>query len=299
MQRHPIDGHGVILAVCAALGFSVKAILVKLAYGLAPVEAVTLVTLRMAFALPVFAWVGLRETHRSEPLAPRDWAAVVSLGVLGYYGASMLDFVGLKYVSAGLERLILFTYPPLTVLLSALFLGQKVGRRALGALVLCYLGVAAAFAHDLSLSSPAGAVFTGGALVFGSSVTYAVYLTGSGPMIGRLGTARFTALAMLVATAATLSHFMATQRLSALALPPRIYGLALAMAILSTVLPSFALSAAIRRIGSGRAALIGTIGPILTIALGWWILGEPMSAWQLVGTALVVGGVVLVSRGEG
>lgn len=118
-------------------------------------------------------------------------------------------------------------------------------------------------------------------------------------MIGRLGTARFTALAMLVATAATLSHFMATQRLSALALPPRIYGLALAMAILSTVLPSFALSAAIRRIGSGRAALIGTIGPILTIALGWWILGEPMSAWQLVGTALVVGGVVLVSRGEG
>jgi drug/metabolite transporter (DMT)-like permease len=294
-----MDGHGVVLAIGAALGFSAKAILVKLAYAIAPVEAVTLVTLRMAFALPVFAWVGLRETRGAEPLSSRDWAAMVTLGILGYYGASMLDFVGLKYVSAGLERLILFTYPALTVLLNALFLGQKVGRRALGALALCYLGVAAAFAHDLSLASVAGSVVIGGAFVFGSAVTYSVYLTGSGPMIRRLGTARFTALAMLVATAATLTHFIATQPLSALVLPPTIYGYALGMAALSTVAPAFALSAAIRRIGSSKASLIGTIGPILTIALGWWILDEPMSVWQLVGTALVVGGVVLVSSGRG
>lgn len=296
--RHPVDGHGVFLAVLAALGFSVKAILVKLAYAIAPVEAVTLVTLRMAFSLPVFAWVGLAEARRAEPLERRDWAALLVLGLSGYYGASMLDFVGLQYISAGLERLILFTYPTLTLLLSAVFLRQRVGPRALGALVLCYLGVGAAFAHDLGMASVAGAVFTGGAYVFASSVTYAVYLTGSGPMISRLGTRRFTALAMLVATGATLVHFVATQPLSALVLPGKVYAYAFAMAAFSTVAPSFALSAAIRRIGSGRAALIGTVGPIMTIGLGWWILGEPVSGWQLIGTALVVGGVVLVSRGR-
>ena len=298
-ERHPVDARGVVLAVLAALGFSAKAILVKLAYAIAPVEAVTLVAVRMTFSLPVFAWVGLAEARRAEPLSRRDWASVLLLGLSGYYAASMLDFVGLKYISAGLERLILFTYPTLTVLLNAVFLGQKVGRRALGALFLCYLGVAAAFAHDLGATSFAGAVFTGGAFVVGSSVTYSVYLTGSGPMIKRLGTARFTALAMLVATAATLVHFLVTQPLSALALPPRVYLYAFAMAALSTVAPAFALSAAIRRIGSSRAALVGTIGPIVTIALGWWILGEPVSAWQLVGTVLVVAGVVQVSRARG
>lgn len=287
-----------MLAIVAAFGFSAKAILIKLAYAAAPVEAVTLLALRMAFSLPVFLWVGLRESRNATPLSRRDRAAVVVLGLLGYYGASILDFLGLQYITAGLERLILFTYPTLTLLLGAMVYGHRVGRREWGAVVLCYLGIGAAFAHDLNLSAETTAVWIGAGFVFGSSLSYALYLAGSGPMLARVGVARFTALAMLVSTAATLAHFFATQPLAALVQPMPIYAYGLAMALFSTVIPVFAQSAAIRRIGSGRAALIGTVGPLMTIALGWWLLDESISAWQIGGAGLVVAGVVLVSRGR-
>lgn len=226
---------GVALALLAAFGFSAKAIFIKLAYGYAqaaPVGAVTLLALRMAFALPVFLWIGLRESRNATPLERRDWAAILALGLLGYYGASILDFLGLQYISAGLERLILFTYPTLTLLLGALLYGQKIGRREWWALALCYLGIGAAFAHDLNLSAETSAVWIGAAFVFGSSVCYALYLSGSGPMLARIGVTRFTALAMLVSTAATLVHFLASQPLSALVQPLPIYGYGLAMAVL-------------------------------------------------------------------
>lgn len=287
---------GVALAILAALGFSAKAIFVKLAYAAAPVEAVTLLALRMVFSLPVFLWVGLRASRKASPLSRRDWAAVVVLGLLGYYGASILDFLGLQYITAGLERLILFTYPTMTLLLGAAFYGHRIGRREWSAVALCYAGIAAAFAHDLDVSTESAAVWIGGGLVFGSSLSYAFYLSGSGPMLARIGTARFTALAMLVSTAAVLGHFLASQPVAALLQPLPVYLYALAMALFSTVIPVFAQSAAIRRIGSGRAALIGTVGPLMTIALGWWWLGESISAWQLGGAALVVAGVVIVGR---
>lgn len=286
---------GVWLAVLAAFGFSLKAIFVKLAYAAAPVDAVTLLALRMAFSLPVFLWVGLCASRGAPALTARDWLAIVVLGLLGYYGASILDFVGLQYITAGLERLILFTYPTLTLLLGALFFGETIGRRAWLALGLCYVGIAAAFAHDLRQSAEVAAVWIGGAFVFASALSYALYLAGSGRMLARVGVARFTALAMLVSTAATLLHFFVTQPLTALAQPLPIYGYGLAMAVLSTAIPVFAQSAAIRRIGAGRAVLIGTVGPLMTIALGWWLLGEAMSVWQLAGAALVVAGVLLVS----
>jgi len=287
---------GFWLAILAAFGFSLKAIFVKLAYAAAPVEAVTLLALRMAFALPVFLWVGLHSSRGAPQLSRRDWARVVILGLLGYYGASIFDFVGLRHISAGLERLILFTYPTLVILIGVLFLGQAIGRREWAALALCYVGIAAAFAHDLGMSRDTAAVWIGGGFVFASSLSYALYLSGSARMIVRLGTARFTALAMLVSTAATLLHFFATQPLAALVQPLPIYGYGLAMAILSTAIPVFAQSAAIRRIGSGRAALVGMVGPLLTIALGWWLLGEAISFWQMAGAALVIAGIALVGR---
>jgi drug/metabolite transporter (DMT)-like permease len=292
---------GVALALLAAFGFSAKAILVKMAYGHSgaePVGAVTLLALRMAFALPVFFWVGLRESRHAPPLERRDWVAIVVLGLLGYYGASMLDFMGLQYITAGLERLILFTYPTMTLLLGVFLYGHKVARREWTAMALCYVGVSAAFAHDLELSTETSAVWLGGAFVLASCLCYAFYLVGSGTMLAKVGVARFTALTMLVSTAATLAHFFATQPVSALAQPLPIYGYGIAMAVLSTIIPVFAQSAAIRRIGSGRAALIGTIGPLMTIALGWWLLSEPISMWQLIGAALVVAGVVIVGRGK-
>lgn len=256
----------------------------------------TLLALRMIFALPAFVWIGLRASRGAAPLRPRDWVAVLALGLLGYYGASILDFAGLKYITAGLERLILFTYPTLTLLLGALLYGQTIARREWLALILCYLGIGAAFAHDLHMSTQAGGVLIGGGLVFGSSVCYAFYLSGSAPMLVRVGVARLTALALIVSTLATLIHFSLALPLSAFVQPASIYAYALAMALLSTVIPVFAQAAAIRRIGSGRAALVGTLGPLMTIGMGWAVLGETVSLWQMAGAALVVAGVVLVGR---
>lgn len=287
---------GIALAVLAALGFSFKAIFVKLAYAAAPVDAVTLLSLRMVFALPVFLWVGLAASRSAPPLTRRDWGMLIVLGLLGYYGASILDFLGLQYISAGLERLILFTYPTLTVLIGVLFMGKTLEKRQVGALLLSYAGIGLAFAHDLQVAGDTRSVLIGAAFVFGSALSYAMYSAGAEPAIARLGSARFAALAMLVSTTATQIHFFIAQPLSALVQPLPIYAYGAAMALFSTVLPVFWQSAAIRRIGSARAVLIGTLGPILTIFFGWWLLAEPISAAQLIGAGLVLAGVMLVSR---
>jgi len=287
-------GPGVVLALLAALGFSMKAIFVKLAYPYG-VDAVTLLALRMGFSLPVFIWVGLFGQRAGGSIAPADWLRLAVLGCLGYYGASILDFLGLQYISAGLERLILFTYPTLTILIGVFFQGKPFSWREGVALVLCYAGIGFAFTHDLSLGDPR-AVWIGGALVFASSVSYAFYLAGSGAMIGRLGAMRFSALAMLVSSAVTLAHFLSTHALSAFVQPLPVYGWGACMAIFATVLPVFAQSAAIRRIGAGRSALIGMVGPLATIGFGWWLLGEGVSPAQMIGAGLVVAGILVVSR---
>lgn len=290
---------GVALAILAALGFSFKAIFVKLAYAVpqaVPVDAVTLLALRMLFALPVFVWIGLQSSRAAPPLTRRDWLMLTALGLLGYYGASILDFIGLRYITAGLERLILFTYPTLTIMIGVLFMGKPLARREIGALALSYAGIALAFFHDLEFVGETGAVLLGVAFIFASSLSYAFYLAGSATMIQRLGPARFTALAMLVSTLATLLHFLAAQPLSAFVQPLPIYAYGAGMALFSTVLPVFWQSAAIRRIGSAKAVLIGTLGPVLTIFFGWWLLGEPLSLAQTAGAGLVLAGVLLVSR---
>lgn len=286
---------GIVLAILAAAGFSSKAIFVKLGYAY-PVSAVTLLALRMVLALPFFIWIAARSHAGAARIGAGDGVRLVVLGLLGYYGASILDFIGLQYISAGLERLILFVYPTLTVLIGVLFQGQRVGPREVGAIVLCYLGIAFAFAHDLSFSENSRDIWIGGAFVFGSALSYALYLSGSAGMIGRLGSARFTALAMLVSSAATLLHFAIEQPLSALIQPLPVYAIGLGMAIFSTVLPVFAQSAAIRQLGSGRAVLIGSLGPIMTIGLGWLVLDESISLAQIGGAAMVMGGVLLVGR---
>lgn len=285
---------GLLLALLAAFGFSLKAIFIKLAYPYG-VDAITLLALRMGFALPVFLWVGLAEHKAGAALSRQDWGKLLALGCLGYYGASILDFWGLEYISAGLERLILFTYPTLTILIGVLFQGKAFTRREGIAIALCYTGIGFAFMHDLNLGDTRS-VLIGGALVFASSVSYAFYLSGSGPMIARLGAMRFAALAMLFSSAVTLIHFLGVQPLTAFIQPLPVYGWALAMALFATVIPVFALSAAIRRIGAGPASLFGMVGPILTIGFGWWLLGEPISIEQTIGAIFVVLGILIVSR---
>lgn len=286
---------GIALAILAAAGFSSKAIFVKLGY-VYPVSAVTLLALRMAMSLPFFVWVAARSHAGAMRIGAADATRLLVLGLLGYYGASILDFIGLQYISAGLERLILFVYPTLTVLIGVLFQGQRVGRREVGAIVLCYLGIAFAFAHDLNFSEDSRDIWIGGAFVFGSALCYALYLSGSASMIARLGSARFSALAMLVSAGATLLHFVIEQPLAALVQPLPVYVIGLGMAIFSTVLPVFAQSAAIRHLGSGRAVLIGSLGPVMTIGLGWVVLDESISLAQIGGAAMVMGGVLMVSR---
>ena len=286
---------GLMLAVGAALGFGMKAIFVKLAFPFG-VSPVTLLALRMVFSLPFFLWVGLRASGQAPSL--NTVLILIACSLAGYYGASILDFIGLQYISAGLERLILFTYPTLTVVGSAVLAGKGLTRPVLAALALTYAGIGLAFAHDLQSFGEPGKVLIGGGFVFASAVCYAGYLIGTGPMIQRLGSNRFTAWAMLISTAATFAHYGATEPFDILLHQPwQVYAYASAMAIFSTVLPVFMQSAAIRRMGPGRAAIIGTVGPLLTIFLGWLVLGEPGSIWQLIGAALVLSGVWLIGRG--
>jgi drug/metabolite transporter (DMT)-like permease len=287
---------GPTFAVLGVLGFSFKAILIKLAYAWHPIDALTLLTLRMLFSAPFFvamAWWATRTARR--PLRRRDWIAVVWLGFIGYYLASLLDFLGLQHITAALERLVLFLYPTMVVLLSAAWLKKPITGRVIAALVLSYGGIVLVFVHDLTIGGDAAALWTGGALVFGSGFFYALYLVGAGDVIGRIGSARFISWAMLTSTLFVLAHFALARSVAALAVPRSIYGLSLAMAVFSTVLPTWLVADAIRRIGANASSLVGSMGPVFTIGLGAVILGEPVHAVQLAGAALVLVGVTLVT----
>jgi drug/metabolite transporter (DMT)-like permease len=284
---------GIAFALLAAIGFSSKAILVKLAYQ-SQVDAVTLLALRMLFSVPVFAGIAVWAAYRhTTTLTRQEKWLVLALGLLGYYLSSLLDFLGLQYISAGLERLILFLYPTMTVILLALLQRKAISRKIKFALALSYAGIGLVFMHDASLQGEGVAL--GATLVFLSTLSYSLYLVGAGHAIQRIGTMRFTAYAMIVASLACVLHFVLTHPLTAFDLPPRVYGLALAMAAFSTVLPVFMLSYAIRHIGSGNASLIGSIGPVSTIAMAYLFLGEHISLLQIAGSALVLTGVLIVS----
>lgn len=288
-KRSAMLGFG--LAALAAIGFSTKAILVKLAYY-EPVDAVTLLTLRMLLSAPFFLAVALRHASQKHlaPLKGRDYLALLALGILGYYLSSLFDFIGLQYISAGLERLILFLYPTFVVMISALLLGKAFGRKEIVAMLLSYAGIAVVFKDELNIHSEH--LLLGAGFVFASTLTYAAYLIGTGQAIARIGTSRFTAYAMLVACIATVLQFVLTHPPEALLLSMRVYRLSLVMAIVSTVLPVFMLSASIRLIGSSHASLIGSIGPVSTLFLAAVFLGEQMTIQQIGGAALVMAGVL-------
>jgi len=301
MTATPRRWIGPLCAVFGVLGFSFKAILIKLAYREYPVDAITLLTLRMLYSAPLFlamaAWA--QRTAHASPLtshiARADRWRLVWLGCIGYWLASLLDFMGLQYITASLERLVLFLYPTIVVLLSALMLRQPITRRAVAALVLSYAGIAFVFWHDIRFAGDAGATLQGGALVFASAILYALYLVQAGGVIARLGSARFIAWAMLASTLFVVAQFLLTRPLAALAVPRSIHAISLAMAVFSTVLPTWLIAESIRRMGANAASLVGSLGPVFTIGLGAMILGEAVHAIQLAGAALVLGGVMLVT----
>jgi drug/metabolite transporter (DMT)-like permease len=287
---------GLALAVAGSVMFSAKAIVVKLAYRHG-VDAETLLALRMLFAAPFFAAALWWTSRGAAPLTRRERALLVTIGLLGYYLASYFDFLGLQHISAALERLILYLNPTLVLLLSVLVLHRPVTRFDLIALLLSYGGILLVFWHDVRLD--ADGVALGAALVFGSAACYAVYLVLSGELVRKVGAIRLTAYAMCVATVGVLTQFALLRPLASLAQPAPVLWLSLVNALLCTVLPVFATMMAVARIGAGSVALAGMIGPVSTIALGYVFLGEPVSGWQVAGTALVLAGVFVLSRKAG
>lgn len=292
MQPSGRFGTGLLLAGGGSVLFSGKAIVVKLAYRYG-VDAETLIALRMLFALPFFVVVLWWTSRGARRLTAREHARAIVLGLLGYYAASYLDFLGLKYISAGLERLILFLNPTIVLLLSALFVAYRIARRDLIALALAYGGIVLVFWHDVRIGE---GVVLGAALVFISAVCYAIYLVLAGELVKRVGALRLTAYAMCVASVGVCVQFALMRPLGYLAQPAPVIWLSLFNAIACTVVPVFATMVAVARIGASTTSMIGMVGPVATIALAYVFLGEPVTGWQMAGTALVLAGVFVLSK---
>lgn len=284
---------GLALAVAGSIAFSGKAIIVKLAYRHG-VDAVTLVMYRMLFALPIFAAMAWWASRGKAALTRRDWLGVLWLGFTGYYLASFLDFAGLQYITASLERLILYLNPTLVLLLGWLMYGRRIRRQQAVAMAVSYSGVVLVFGHQLTLDG--SAVAWGAFLVFLSTISYAIYMSYSGELVHRLGALRLAGLATSVACLLCIAQFALLRPLSAAEVAPEVLWLSLLNATACTALPVLLVMMAIERIGPGLTAQTGMIGPMSTILMGVVILGEPLNAWVIAGTVLVVGGVFLVTR---
>ncbi|MDH0647935.1 DMT family transporter [Pseudomonas sp. GD03858] len=285
--------NGSLYAVLAALGFSFKAIFVKLAYAAGPVDAISLLALRMLLALPLFAWLVWASRGRGDtPLSLPDGLRVALLGLLGYYLASLFDFYGLQYISAGLERLILFTYPTLVLIFQAIVQRERPTLRTLTAMGLCYLGLGIAFVHDLSVAGIGNQVVIGSLWVFASAVTYALYYSGTGMMLKRMGSMRLAGLCGTASSLMVLAHYLLVADVAPLwNLPGAVWLNAALMALFSTVLPIYWVALAIQRMGPTHTAAVGNLGPVLTVLASWAILSETISLYQVIGLALVLFGV--------
>ncbi len=287
---------GVACVLFGAIGFSAKPTLVKLGYQY-EVDVMTLLALRMLFSLPFFAAMVLwsRSGGAAARLARNDWLAILGLGFIGYYLSSLLDFTGLQYISAGLGRLILFLYPTLVLLLSALVLKKPIRARHAASLAVSYGGIVLVFLDYVSLGQDIGTIALGAMLVFASAFTYAVYLVIGSRVVLRMGSMRFTAFASIAASFFVLLHFAMTHDLAVLRVPHQVYWVSLIMAVFSTVLPMWLVAEGLKRIGANHAALIACIGPVSTMVLSYLVLGEPITVVQVAGAALVLVGVGLVS----
>lgn len=281
------------MAALGAVAFSGKAVIVKLAYRYG-VDAVTVIMYRMLFALPLFLalswWAG-----RGQPaLERRDWLMLGGLGFCGYYLSSFLDFLGLQYINASLERLILYLNPTVVLCLGLLLFKKKVTRQQWMALGVSYVGVVAVFAHDISVNGADTAL--GSLLVFGSAVSYALYLAFSGEAVQRLGAMRLAGLATSIAAVLCIAQFFLLRPVSAMGVAPEVIWLSLLNATACTFCPVLLVMLAIERVGAGVTSQTGLIGPLSTIFLSVLVLDEPLTAWMIAGTVLVLTGIWMLTR---
>lgn len=285
---------GIACTIAGSVGFSGKTVIVKLAYQY-QVDVMTLLALRMLFALPFFIAMAWWAGKPTLPMSRRDWLSVLGLGFVGYYLGSYLDLAGLQYISASLGRLVLYLYPTIVLVLSAMFFKQRVSGRQLLSLFLSYAGIIIVFRSEAALEGPLGTLALGAGLVFASAVAYAVYLLLGGRIVQKLGSMRFTAYASIAASFFVLATFMVTHGPAELDVRHEVYALTLVLSLFSTVLPLWLLAEGLRRIGANQVSLVGCIGPIATIALAHVFLGEPVTAVQLAGATLVLAGIVIIS----
>lgn len=293
---HKISWAGILITVAGSIFFSTKAVIVKYAFYKTNIDAVSLLAVRMLFSLPFYVGVALIAGSKkdSRKLSQREWIAVIGLGLIGYYLSSLLDFMGLQFVSAGIERLILFLYPTFTVLINAALFKEKISRLQVIALLLTYTGIVIAYVGELNEVSYPHGFISGSILVFLCAITFASYIVGSGRMIPLIGITKFTAYSMLASTLGVFLHFAFAGNYRVLGQGSQFVWYGLLLGIAATVIPSFLISAGMKRIGSNNVAIISSIGPVSTILQAHFILGEPILTEQIIGTILIIGGVLMI-----
>ena len=294
-KKYSVTFIGFALTFIGSVLFSTKAIIVKKAFASIEIDALSLLTLRMLFALPFYIAVLFYIRQNKTSLTQKQWLQLIAVGLLGYYASSYLDFEGLRYISAGLERLILFLYPSFVVLINAVVFRQNIQKNQRVALLLTYSGIGLAYAGEFNLYHLEPGFFWGGLLVFLCSITYALYIVGSGRLIPLTGATKFTSYAMLAATAGIFIHFLLKHEPSSIiAVAKQHWEYGLLLGIIATVLPSYFIAGGTKRIGSNNVAIISSIGPVSTILQAWWFLGETIHWSQLLGTALVIAGILIL-----
>lgn len=283
-----------IVAACSVF-FCSKGVFIKSAYALGA-DPITVLGLRMAYALPFFLFAAVWSSRRRARLTRGQWFAMTWLGFVGYYLSAVVNFAGLQYISVGLERMVLYTYPSLILLGSALFLGKKISWRMVAAMLVAYLGIVIAFQGEAVGGADAGRTLLGVGLVFTSAVTYAVFVVGSGRLIAEVGSMRFTSHVVGISCLFVLAHFVIQRAVTGPgAIAAGVHAQAMILAVFGTVVPSFLLGIGLKRAGAQRFAIIGTVGPLATLVLAWLVLGEALNGLQVSGFLLTMGGGLMVS----
>ena len=295
MKKQQLSFAGFLITFTGAVLFSTKAIIVKKAFADTQIDALTLLTLRMVFSLPFFLGAAYLVSSKTGNvrLTKKQWIQIILLGLFGYYLSSYFDLVGLQYISAGLERLILVLYPTFVILINRIFFKQKIKQTHLIALLLTYSGIGIAYYDEMMIDTTNPYFFWGSALIFLCSLTYALYISGSGKVIPVVGASKFTAYAMLSATMGIFVHYILRGDYSGFTQASGMWGYGLLLAVIATVIPTFMLAAGLSKIGSNNVAIISGIGPVSTILQAHWILGEGIHGGQIIGTILVIAGVLL------
>jgi drug/metabolite transporter (DMT)-like permease len=294
MQTTKNFWYGIAIGVLGIVLFSSKAVMVKLAYNY-KVDAISILLLRMLFSFPFYIIIAYlyRNQNNMVQIKHKDYAWVIFFGFVGYYLASYFDFVGLTYIKASLERIILFLYPTIVLLLNRLFLKQPITKIQAGAIGLTYLGIIIAFSDEVAISG--SDTYLGGFFILLSAITYASYLVGSGWLIPKFGVVKFTAYAMLVSCICVFVHYGFISKTDLFGYSWEVYFLGFLIAVFATVIPSFLVSTSIKMISSSNFAIVAGIGPISTIILASIFLGESLTLLQFFGALVVIIGILLIS----